>query len=87
MNVRYKITFPVAWPLPKVTSIILNNQIICTGPPDIGNAITAIKLEHNLYTEAAAFALKSRETGQVDGFIPKDIFKGSIRKAKKSEIR
>lgn len=69
-NVRYKVTFPVPWPLPKLTSIIFNNQIICTGPPYVGRMVTAIKLEHILYTEAAALALRSLRIDQPKDYHP-----------------
>ena len=31
--IKYKIRFPVQSPLPKLTQILYNNDIVCTGSP------------------------------------------------------
>uniref|UniRef100_A0A336MBZ6 CSON009297 protein n=1 Tax=Culicoides sonorensis TaxID=179676 RepID=A0A336MBZ6_CULSO len=57
-NVRYKIKFPLQNPLPRVSSIIYDSRIICTGLQEFGGGVvTMIKLEHTLYTAAAGRAL------------------------------
>ncbi|CAO1416134.1 unnamed protein product [Diamesa tonsa] len=46
----YRVQFPVQNPLPKVTSILYNNRLICSGPPDRGSYVTTISLEHTFFT-------------------------------------
>ncbi|XP_063708617.1 serine protease gd-like [Culicoides brevitarsis] len=60
-NVRYKIRFPLQNPLPRISSIIYDSKIICTGLQEFGGGIvTMIKLEHTLYTAAAGRALHAQ---------------------------
>ncbi|XP_044739030.1 serine protease gd-like [Chrysoperla carnea] len=46
-SIRYKLTFPFRTILPKITKIIVNDEIICSNPLDVG-LITEISLEHTL---------------------------------------
>lgn len=46
---KYRVNFPVQYPLPQVTAITLNNRIICTGPIVAGPIVTHITLEYKLY--------------------------------------
>lgn len=32
-NVRYRVRFPLQNPLPKLTQISINGQVLCSGPP------------------------------------------------------
>ncbi|XP_028175360.1 spermosin-like [Ostrinia furnacalis] len=48
----YRVHFPVTSPLPKLTSLVVNNQELCSGPPDFsqpGQYISTISLQHMLY--------------------------------------
>ncbi|CAO1412374.1 unnamed protein product [Diamesa serratosioi] len=46
----YRVQFPVQNPVPKVTAIMYNNKLICSGPPDQGSYVTTISLEHTFFT-------------------------------------
>lgn len=50
--IRYRIRFPSTASVPRVTKIVLNNWIVCHGPPETGFYVTEIRLEHTLYTPA-----------------------------------
>ncbi|KAL0818402.1 hypothetical protein ABMA28_008874 [Loxostege sticticalis] len=48
----YRVDFPVTSPLPKLTSLVVNNADICFGPPDYpapGQYISTISLQHMLF--------------------------------------
>ncbi|KAG4078193.1 hypothetical protein HA402_002245 [Bradysia odoriphaga] len=55
-SVRYKIRFPSQIPLPGLVRLSVNGAVLCARPPVLvsGPYVTLIKLEHTLYTEAAA---------------------------------
>ncbi|GLV31361.1 gastrulation-defective [Carabus blaptoides fortunei] len=46
---KYRVNFPLQYPLPQVTAITLNTRIICTGPIVAGPIVTHITLEYKLY--------------------------------------
>lgn len=48
---QYRVTFPLPNLLPTVLSIALNDRIICRGYRAAGRVLTAINLEHTLYTQ------------------------------------
>lgn len=47
-NLRYKVTFPLQNPLPKLTQILYNGQLICSGPAESVRfgGVTTINLEY-----------------------------------------
>ncbi|XP_041971958.1 serine protease gd-like isoform X2 [Aricia agestis] len=50
--ISYRVNFPVISPLPKITSLTVNNKVLCYGPGDVAGAnqyVTMITLEHILY--------------------------------------
>ncbi|CAG9804120.1 unnamed protein product [Chironomus riparius] len=49
-SIQYRVRFPITSPLPKLVSVVYNNQQICTGPKGYG---TTINLEHGLSNHAA----------------------------------
>lgn len=51
-NIKYKVNFPSQHILPKLTKILYNNRLICSGPPESGY-VTTIKLEHTLRTQSS----------------------------------
>ncbi|XP_077298829.1 serine protease gd-like isoform X2 [Arctopsyche grandis] len=55
-TVTYKLHFPLRSPVPKVTSIEINNRLYCSGPPEVfsnsAQYITTITLDHTLSTVA-----------------------------------
>ncbi|XP_037049414.1 serine protease gd-like [Bradysia coprophila] len=55
-SVRYKIRFPSQIPLPGLVRLSVNGAVLCARPPVLvsGPYVTLIKLEHTLYTDAAA---------------------------------
>lgn len=56
-TVKYRVMFPMKWPLPRLTSIISNNQVICSGPADTGHVVTVLKLNHTIHTQRFAYRL------------------------------
>lgn len=48
---QYRVSFPLPNLLPTVLSIALNDKIICRGYRAAGRVLTAINLEHTLYTQ------------------------------------
>ncbi|KAJ6635913.1 Serine protease gd [Pseudolycoriella hygida] len=52
--VRYRIRFPLQNPLPKLTQLSLNGQVLCSGPAEVAAYVTQIKLEHTLFTDISA---------------------------------
>lgn len=46
----YKVKFPIQNPVPKVTAIYYNNELLCTGPKDVGTYVTTITLDHTFTT-------------------------------------
>lgn len=49
-TLKYKVHFPLLTIIPRITSVIFNNQVFCTGPPAGGNVVTSINLHHTLYS-------------------------------------
>ncbi|KAG5681576.1 hypothetical protein PVAND_010995 [Polypedilum vanderplanki] len=56
--ILYRIRFPIQNPIPKLTAVHYNNQLICTGPHDVGEFVTTIQLDHTLYTGLSNNQLK-----------------------------
>lgn len=52
-NIRYKVNFPLLQPVPKLTKLYYNGQLICQGPAEANGYVTTIKLEHTLKTESS----------------------------------
>uniref|UniRef100_A0A336M0I6 CSON009299 protein n=1 Tax=Culicoides sonorensis TaxID=179676 RepID=A0A336M0I6_CULSO len=50
-NILYKVTFPLQRPLPKLTQILYNGKLICSGYPEQSGYVTTIKLQHTLKTQ------------------------------------
>lgn len=53
-NIKYKVTFPLQHTIPKLTKILYNDQLICSGNPEPGY-VTTIKLEHTIRTSTSGF--------------------------------
>ncbi|XP_026313491.1 serine protease gd-like [Hyposmocoma kahamanoa] len=52
MPIDYRVDFPTTSPLPKLTALIVNDNVICTGPGDIPTSteyVTTISLQHTLF--------------------------------------
>lgn len=57
-NLQYKVNFPIQVPLPKLTKILYNGELICTGPAESvepGYTVTTIMLEHTYKTQVSKF--------------------------------
>ncbi|XP_058061868.1 serine protease gd-like [Anopheles bellator] len=48
---QYRVSFPFQNIVPRVLSITVNGQTICTGQAATGRMVTTVKLEHTLYTK------------------------------------
>ncbi|XP_053972422.1 clotting factor B-like isoform X1 [Hylaeus volcanicus] len=46
---KYNIRFPLRQPLPTITGLWFNNELLCTGQHAIGQIVTSIVLNHTLY--------------------------------------
>lgn len=66
-TVKYRVIFPMKWPLPRLTSIISNNQVICSGQGDTGPVVTALKLNHTMHTAGYAYRLALAARKMVKG--------------------
>ncbi|KAL7034191.1 hypothetical protein ACKWTF_007887 [Chironomus riparius] len=53
LPILYRVRFPVQNPIPKLTEIYYNNQLLCRGPKAVGEIVTTIALDHTLYTGLA----------------------------------
>ncbi|XP_070492242.1 ovochymase-2-like [Chironomus tepperi] len=60
-SIQYRVRFPITSPLPKVVSVVYNNQQICVGQKAYG---TAINLEHNLSNNVAPHAVQHTQPNQ-----------------------
>lgn len=52
-NIRYVVNFPLQHRIPKLTKILYNGQLICSGPAEQSlnnHVVTTIDLEHSLMT-------------------------------------
>lgn len=52
-NIRYRVTFPLLYPLPVVTELKYNGQLICSGRaevPGVGEQVSTIQLHHTIKT-------------------------------------
>lgn len=56
-NLHYKVNFPLQNPIPKLTKMFYNGQLICSGPAEQAsyrNAVTTIDLERTLITTVSS---------------------------------
>ncbi|CAL7944455.1 unnamed protein product [Xylocopa violacea] len=49
MPIMFRLSFPSDLPIPMLTSILFNNEIICTGPPAVGPIVSTIVLVNELH--------------------------------------
>lgn len=52
-NIKYLVGFPLQNPVPKVTKIFYNGDLICSGPDD-QNSVTTFYLEHTMKTSVVS---------------------------------
>ncbi|XP_013167708.1 PREDICTED: serine protease gd-like isoform X2 [Papilio xuthus] len=54
-TIQYRVNLPVSSPLPKITAIYINEDLVCSDNPDTletSNYVTTISLQHTLYASS-----------------------------------
>ncbi|KPJ13435.1 Serine protease gd [Papilio machaon] len=54
-TIQYRVNLPVSSPLPKITAIYVNEDLVCSDSPDTletSNYVTTISLQHTLYANS-----------------------------------
>ncbi|KAL7035925.1 hypothetical protein ACKWTF_008625 [Chironomus riparius] len=50
LPIEYRVRFPLQHPIPKLTEIYYNNQLLCRGQKAVGDVVTTITLDHSFLT-------------------------------------
>ncbi|XP_043251936.1 serine protease gd-like isoform X1 [Colletes gigas] len=60
-SLKYNIHFPLRRPIPTVTALWFNNELLCSGPRASGQIVTFIMLNHTLYPPGVLVVLSNEE--------------------------
>lgn len=61
LSVQYRVHFPVTSPLPKLTALSVNGNLICYGPADVprpNQYVTTLSLQHTAFLQGGSYSLQ-----------------------------